>query len=107
MTQTEKEANRVLDQLMDIAPPASLVGVPNVQAAELRRISARSKLILLLQQARDDAWVEIMSMVPAILDQTLLDFIEVNAAQARANQDVAAVQRFQRMTRLAEAMMED
>jgi hypothetical protein len=107
MTQTVEQANQILDELMDIAPtPKSFYGIPNVQKESLRRLSPQSKLNNLLQKARDDKWVEIMSMVPAVVDQTLLDWIEKNTILALANSDEMAVQRFQRMKEIAKGMME-
>ncbi len=107
MIQTVEEANQVLDQLMDIAStPTNFVGIHEVQKESLRRLSPQSKLINLLQLAQKNKWVDIMSMVPAIVDQTLLEWIDKNAELARANNDGAAVKRFQRMSQLAKGMME-
>ncbi|MBA1445601.1 MAG: hypothetical protein M3H12_01830 [Chromatiales bacterium] len=107
MTQTVEEANQVLDQLMDIASTSTnFVGIHEVQKESLRRLSPQSKLINLLQLTQNNKWVDIMSMVPAIVDQTLLEWIGRNAELARANDDGAAVKRFQRMSQLAKGMME-
>ncbi|QYZ64658.1 MAG: hypothetical protein HPY30_00815 [Gammaproteobacteria bacterium (ex Lamellibrachia satsuma)] len=107
MIQTVEEANQILDQLMDIAStPTNFVGTHEVKKESLRRLSPQSKLINLLQLAQKDKWIDIMSMVPAIVDQTLLEWIDKNAELARANDDDAAVKRFQRMSQLAKGMME-
>lgn len=107
MTQSIKQANQILDELMGMAPmPKSFVDVSSVQKEALRRLSPQSKLINLLQQAREDKWVEIMSMVPAVVDQTLLFWIEENTSLALANSDERAVQGFQRMKEIAKGIME-
>lgn len=107
ITQTVEEANQVLDQLMDIASTSTnFVGIHEVQKESLRRLSPQSKLINLLQLTQNNKWVDIMSMVPAIVDQTLLEWIGRNTELGRANDDGAAVKRFQRMSQLAQGMME-
>jgi hypothetical protein len=109
MTQTVEEADRILNELVGQIPiPGRFAGLPagtQVSAAMLRGLTPQSKLINVLQVAPEDSWIEIMSMVPAVVDQTLLDWMARNGALAEAHHDDAAVTRFARMYRLAMRMM--
>ena len=107
MNQSIEQATRILDELMGMAPtPPRFAGIPSPQQEALRKLSPQSKLINLLQQAREDKWIEIMSMVPAVVDETLLFWIGKNKELALANRDEGAVERFQRMKEIAKGMIE-